>query len=603
MRDQIVSTLCAIALTATFMVSTDAVAAKGGNGKGGAGSPGGGSGSPGGSPAVIEGISPDAISNAVSLHWVVPATPADGADIHHYDVRFSTTPLDAANLESDGTLAERSDVYLANAPGKDEYFTVRELDAGTLYHFGVRAVSDGGTMSEPAFVSISTSGTPGDPGLWAVENVADVDAEGENLCCAHSSVQFDSSGDPTIVWRRKRPDEIQFAYRVGDDNWVTEIAFAGSNCSGCTMWDIMGFSYVPGAAPDVPAVMFSHIVPKLNSRNRNEREEQVVYAWRRFPNEWVAEEVVRGNQNENDGIYGYDGRFAMDHFYDSDSDSWIATAAYIQTRLYNDPNTIVRLVFSDRIETPGQVAQWNPTSIFECDDADAHMMAVKLRRGADGSLHAMVQMVNGGDTWVTLLHRPVDGDPVQYWQSDLFYGMAFNVDSQGNYYVAGRVGYDDGGPAITESPYFRSIPKSAVCTPPTANQAGVELLDEPGVRDYFLNGQEGEVIGTLGGEVGSVELTGDDGFNPPAVHVFELVAQGNFELAERRVLSRCPSVGGWNMEGVDRPHDNEGWRTVAVSDTGIAWAYTYGTAFGGHYDVLPPDRMMIAERASNACQP
>lgn len=562
----------------------------------------GGGGGPGGAPAAIGGITTDSIANAISMHWVVPETPADGDTIHHYEIRYSTLPLDASNFDA-ATLAERSDVFNAGNPGQDEYFTIRGdagLTAGTNYNVGIRAVGERGGVSELTFVSVTTGGTPADPKLWEVDNVVDVDPPGENHCCRNTSVQFDDAGAPAIVWGRANPDQIQYAYRNAVNDWVTEVAYAESNCMYCSMGSVMGFSFAPDTG--TPAVLFNHDVPKANGRRGNKSEEQVVYLWRRAANDWVAEEVVRGDARENNGIDGYGGDFAMDHFYDATLPAWVPTAAYILTPVYNDPNTIQRLVLSERVEVSGQPAQWNIDPVFECDTSAASLWFVRLRRGADGSLHAMVAMGNGNNTWVNLIHQSIDGTR-QYWQSDLFYGEAFAVDSQDRYYVAGRSDYDSSDVAFVESANFRSIDESALCSTPTVAQAGYEIVEQFGIQDTYLNGSEGAVVSALGGEVSSVELTDDDGVNPPDVHLFGLNAIGNYEMAERRVYSRCSGISGWNLDPADRPHDNESWRTVAVSDAGMAWAYTYGIVWGNRYDVLPPDRMIIAERAGNLCVP
>lgn len=563
---------------------------------------GGGGGGPVGAPAPVGTITTDPIGNAISLGWTVPETPADGSDIHHYEVWFGdTTALDGSNFDTDGQLAERGDIYLANGPGEPEYFTVRDLAIDTTYYFAVRTVSDRGETSEFTAASEVTADTAADAGQWLVDNVVTI---ADARCCESTSVALNGDGYPAVAWAEDSTDEVWYAERDSIGTWQTELVFAGTFCMSCSMGEIMGFHFAPDQQTDTPTLLFRHYVEKAKKRRGDSREEQVVYAWRSETDGWVAEEVIRADSRQNDGIDGYAARFAMDHFLDQDSGDWIPTAAYITTPLWEDPYTTYRLVFSERSPAAGQPAQWNPSTVFECYATDASIAKVRLRRDPiDGSLHAMVQMANqtSGDVWVTLIHRPADGSADVYYKSGVFVGSAFAVDSLGKYYVAGRTSWDNGDMVLAESPNFQlSDPVSACQTP--GPQGTFDVAEQGGVVDTFDDGHvEGPLIGVqIWSDVTNVELTADDGVNPPAVHVFGRAAQGNYEIAELRVLSRCPGVG-WVLDAVDRPNEHDEIGNVMVSDAGMAWAYNYGMSFGHHYEVDPPDRMLLGERTGNAC--
>ena len=100
------------------------------------------------------------------------------------------------------------------------------------------------------------------------------------------------------------------------------------------------------------------------------------------------------------------------------------------------------------------------------------------------------------------------------------------------------------------------------------------------------------------GRVYEVRLTGD-GLDPdqnPAVHLF--ANRSGSELVEARVFSRCDGpASGWIRDMVDRPPGYPNSRTVAVSETAMAWSFNLGQRYGS----LQSDRLLIAQRVGNAC--
>ena len=568
----------------------------------------------GGGSSVVEPVvildPTDSIAHAVTLNWIVPAT-SGGSAVQHYEVRYSTARMNDLSSFESGTLAEPSTVLFAAGPGTPEYFTIRGLDVDTLYFFGVRAIDSQGNLSEllqpESFISATTHRTAL-PNLqtWQVETVTDIVEDRRFHCCNSTSVEFDGAGNPAVAWSRGFPDTVLYAY-LDSAQWVIETIFAGTDCQVCSMGDIFRFGHQPmgtppAAVPSAPAVLFSHGVPRASKKGGRKAEVALVYAHRRGANDWVAEEVVRGDDRENGGLPDSAGS-SMDFIYDNDREEWVPTVGYITTPLWNDPNTTYALVLAERQDNAGQ-GVWNPAEVFQCDATSASMGFVQLRRGTAGDLHAMIKMGDASGHWdseggwVTILHRPVSG-PWQYWRSGRFWASSFNVDSQGNYYIAGSIQSDL---VVVET--LESIDATELCNPPSSAVIESEVVDSAAPGDFYANGfPDGPLIDAQPySSAWGVHITEDGLANPPVVHLFARRNSGNNELQELRVFSRCvnsPNIG-WVRDAVDRPHVRDLWRTVAVSDTAMAWAYNFGAA--SHVWNDPPlDRILIAQRQGNAC--
>lgn len=593
----------------------------------GNGDDGGGGGGGGVVPAVeIELV--DAIANAVTLRWATPFPGPDENEVDHYEVWFTTEELDASNFDPEtissvATLAERSLEAPAYDPGTAEYFTIRNLEVDHTYYIAVRAVDANGNVSEMtdsgSFAVAATRRTA--PGDWIVETVAEVGDD--NSCCSTTSAQFDAGGNPTVAWMRqsqmKEPGSIWFAFRESEpdnESWTTETVFVGEDCQTCRMREIHGFSHRPWGGPEdyvpaEPAILFSH---RVQLRGRHTAE-SVEFAHRRGADDWVVEEVVRGGAREPGGIDGFHANFSMDFFFDPSEDdsaagSWVPTAAYVTTPEWESPLTIYELVLAERHGDLSQAGTWKKTPVLECTIFDAtspRLESVRLRRGRDGSLHAMVRMHNDHHQWAMLIHRDLDGD-LTYRRSGWLNAFAFDVDSFGRYYIAGALG--EGSSILTPADLIlvedaglvkisEPLSTNDLCVAPDGPVVEYDVADIAGEPDTYANGgSEGELIGELlYSSTFDLHLTGD--IAEPAVHIFQN-RFFNREVSELRVLSRCsgPNFFGWIRDAVDRVHSRWDLGTTAVSESGMAWAYNYG-----HSKWVVDDMMFVAHRETNACAP
>jgi len=569
-------------------------------------------------PVVI--LQSDAISNAVSVHWITPFTLEGGSDVAAYEVRYSTSLLDETNFAT-GLLFERDVPIPAYDPGTPEYFTIRDLVVDTTYYFGVRAVDAGGnvsSLSDPnsfAFVTTQSTATPSSG--WQVDTVAELAIDN---CCSTTSAQFDSSGNPIVAWVQhydsiKVPGRIWYGYQDEFDDWITEEVFVAGLCQICYQRPIHDFRTVPvglpgSETPSIPALLFTHSI----SIKGQDREQVLVYAYRQGANDWVTEDIAQGGGREVGELGGWDGEFSMDFFYVDDI--WVPTAAYITALAYDERPTIEGLMLAEREEDPGQPATWEKTPALSCDlpEPDSpRMNKVRLQRGKDGSLHAMVHMSGTNGLWALFMHRPSNNLPWEFQRTGLletYDNMAdFAVDSAGNYYFAGKAENAlTGLQMLVLVEDFEQIKAGEACAPPTHTVAinPSNIVDVTGVADSFANGvSEGPIAGdSINFNTYGIYLTGDDGLSTPAVHIFQISDTGNNDVSEVRVLSRC-APGMWIRDAADRIHGDGGSdsRNFAVSEDGIAWAYNYGRS-SGRYDwrFEGPETVFLARRNGNACQ-
>jgi len=578
------------------------LAAKGGKG-------GGGGGSSAAPPSVVIDAA-DAIANAITIRWVTPVPAAGESQAETYEVWYSESSF--TDPEDEGaTLAPGSREVPAYGPGTTDYFSIRELDPDTPYFIAVRAVAGANVSAllPGSYITVTTRSTAlPNTDTWQSEFVVEHDWDN---CCNTTSVQLDSAGNPVLAWVQKHngvntSGRIWYAYK-DSGQWNTEAAFLAGDCQVCIMGAIHDFKTVPTGSPGSespgdPAMLFSHNVP-IKGRHA---EEVVEFAWRQGANDWVIEEIVRGDQRVNYSIDGYAARFAFDTFHDGTD--WVPTAAYITTPTWNDPITTHALMIAER--SPGSPTSWPKTEILRCEEVNASSARignVRLRRDpVDGSAHAMVQLFNDFGVWALLMHRTSTG-----WEhlrtGWLDSAAGFAVDTSGNYYVAAQIGDRQNGTrqlVVIEDPRDFTVPADA-CDPPGAGVAFYDVADNAASNDTFDNGtSEGEIIGNLDWDSAfAVYLTGDDGISTPNVHIFQMPTSGNLEISEARVLSRCPV--GWIRDAVDRIHtDGEtDSRNFVVTDSRMAWAYNLNRSAGrGDWKAENTDSIYLATRNGNACQ-
>jgi hypothetical protein len=474
-----------------------------------------------------------------------------------------------------------------------------------LHEGSVSALIDPGS-----FATATTQSTARPSSGWHVETVAELAPDN---CCSTTSAQFDSSGNPIVAWVQHHDGSntsgrVWYGYQNGTGNWVTEEVFVAGLCQRCYQRPIHDFRTIPVGAPGAevpsnPALLFNYTVAV---KGNLKWEEVVAYAYRQDTGGWVTEDVVQGGRRQVGAIGGESTQFAMEFFYTDGA--WVPTAAYFTPTRYNDPYTTNALILAERQEIAGQAATWDKTPALECDEIDSsspRMQDVRLRRGHDGSLHAMVRMQNDDGTWALIMHRKSDGT-WEYQRTGWIETVDFAVDSTGKYYVAGVASEAlYGQEMLILMEQFETIEDTAVCFAPNAKVTGFEVADHIAAIDVFANNvSEGPFANVIGGATYGLYLTGDDGQSPD-VHIFQMPHVGNYGQNEARVLSRC-APRTWISDTADRiQEDGYDSGNFAVSDSGIAWAYNYGRSegrYGWNNDPPNTETMFLARRTGNACQ-
>jgi hypothetical protein len=99
-------------------------------------------------PGAISNLAVDTASVGNSylwLKWTAPTDPGSAEPVAHYELRYSTQPITAANFTS-ATLAETTFFFPA-APASSEIFKVEKLTPNTPYYFAVRAMDQAGNLA------------------------------------------------------------------------------------------------------------------------------------------------------------------------------------------------------------------------------------------------------------------------------------------------------------------------------------------------------------------------------------------------------------------------------------------------------------------------
>ncbi len=559
---------------------------------------GGGGEPPSGNLEPVDIWAADAGTNSLSVHWLAPVGAA------RYEVRYSTVPFDFDDEGDFSDWGEYSDAFAAAEPGANEYFTVRGLAVDVVYHVGVRAIDADGNRSaltSMSFISDETKRTAQpNPDIWGVDTVGvgvEVPESAEG-----TSVVFDNGGSPVVAWFQKDPNEVRYAYQDGDGSWLFELVRQGEN-GWVEFGDNFGLAHQPEGFPgeSFPAVIFRERTPRLKKK-RGHSERGTYYGYRREANDWAIEEIVRGESRVNGGQGGAEEslEFIWDAALVNDlPKGWTPTVSYVVHPLWEDPETTAALVLAERDHLTGE---WIKSQSIE-SDAPIGIYSTELRRGANGDLHVMMSMSDDDGDWVLVAHRDSIGE-WNYARTDRTEGVyveTFAVDAQNRYYLAGTRRWQDiNGQSQTDVVLLDDAALAIIIDPcdrpeDTLGVGEYEIVDTPGL-DIFKNGEaDGMLVDTLpDGRVYEVRLTVGPNQNP-AVHLF--ANRRGSELVEARVFSRCDGpASGWIRDMVDRPHSINS-RTVAVSETAMAWSFNLGQRYGS----LQSDRLLIAQRVGNAC--
>lgn len=97
-------------------------------------------------PAAINDLAVNTIEEfSITLNWTASGDDINSGTPHHYDLRYSSTPIDTSNFDT----ASPVDYVFANGPaGTPESFTVTNLKPNTEYYFAIKAVDNLGNTSD-----------------------------------------------------------------------------------------------------------------------------------------------------------------------------------------------------------------------------------------------------------------------------------------------------------------------------------------------------------------------------------------------------------------------------------------------------------------------
>jgi chitodextrinase len=93
--------------------------------------------------------------NTAALNWTAVGDDSLTGTATSYDVRYSTTPITAANW---GSASQATNEPAPVAPGNSQNFTVTGLSRQTTYYFAVRVADDAGSLS--ALSNVPSATTP-----------------------------------------------------------------------------------------------------------------------------------------------------------------------------------------------------------------------------------------------------------------------------------------------------------------------------------------------------------------------------------------------------------------------------------------------------------
>jgi len=105
--------------------------------------------------AIADLVVTDSSATTITLSWSAPGDDGDVGTAAAYDLRYSTTTLDAATFGSADQATGEPDPAVA---GSSQYLTVTGLLPGTTYHFRMLATDERPSSSELSNVATGTTG-------------------------------------------------------------------------------------------------------------------------------------------------------------------------------------------------------------------------------------------------------------------------------------------------------------------------------------------------------------------------------------------------------------------------------------------------------------
>lgn len=93
-------------------------------------------------------------SSSVTLTWTAPGDDGNTGTATTYDVRYSTSPMDASNWDS---ATQATDEPTPQVAGSAETFMVSNLSSNTTYYFAIKGADEAGNWSELSNVASGTT--------------------------------------------------------------------------------------------------------------------------------------------------------------------------------------------------------------------------------------------------------------------------------------------------------------------------------------------------------------------------------------------------------------------------------------------------------------
>jgi len=138
-------------------------------------------------PAVVADLSVDAVSiTSITLGWTAPGDDGSTGTASQYDIRYSTSPINASNFSS---ATQASGEPSPSAAGTEESFTITGLTENTTYYFAIKTADEVPNWSAISNIPHGTT----DPEETAPSAIADLQVTGSTA--GSVSLSWTATGD------------------------------------------------------------------------------------------------------------------------------------------------------------------------------------------------------------------------------------------------------------------------------------------------------------------------------------------------------------------------------------------------------------------------
>jgi len=152
--------------------------------------------------------------NSLMLRWTASGEDGDRGVARGYELRYSTAPLDASNVEQ---AARAANLPAPAAPGTTQHYLLPGLSAGSQYHVALYSVDNAGNSSPLALVSGVRTLSESQPAIALSD---DVEGTPRFSTVTPWAITTERSDSPTHSYT----DSPGGNYRSGADNMLTQSA-------------------------------------------------------------------------------------------------------------------------------------------------------------------------------------------------------------------------------------------------------------------------------------------------------------------------------------------------------------------------------------------